>query len=265
VVNENNRAWWDERTPIHLAGDFYDVEGFKAGRDPIQPFEVAELGPVHERSLVHLQCHFGLDSLGWARRGARVTGLDFSQPAIDAATGLAAELGLDAEFVCADVYDALHALGGRRFEIVYTGQGALNWLPDLERWAATVAGLLEPGGVLYLSEFHPVTWGFGDDDLTLEYDYFPDPAGATFEESGTYADLGAKTVHNRTTEWPHPLGDIVSAVIAAGLRLEFLHEQDYTLFPRWPFLEKHGFDEFRFPAGQPRLPLMFSLRAVRES
>jgi SAM-dependent methyltransferase len=264
LVSDLNRAWWDERVPIHLRSELYDLDSFRSGRDPIRAFEDAELGPVEGRTLAHLQCHFGLDSLGWARRGARVWGLDFSEPAVDTANALAAELGLGAEFVCADVYDAVGALGGRRFQIVYTGLGALNWLPDIDRWAQTVARLIEPGGLLYLVEFHPFTWGFGDDELTLEHDYFRNPQGVLLEEAGTYADLGAITVHNRTVEWQHPLGEIVSAVIDAGLRLEFLHEHDYTLFPRWPFLEKHGFDQFRFPAERPRLPLMFSLRAVLE-
>lgn len=264
-MSDLNRAWWDERLPIHLGSKLYDLESFRSGRDPIRPFEDEELGPVEGRTLAHLQCHFGLDSLGWARRGAHVSGLDFSQPAVDAANGLAAELGLDAEFVCADVHDAAAALGGRRFDVVYTGLGALNWLPDIERWAQTVVSLVAPGGVLYLVEFHPFTWCFGDDDLTLEYDYFLDPEGLSFDEGGTYADLEATTAHNRTVEWQHTIGDIVSAVIGAGLRLEFLHEHDYTLFPRWPFLEKHGFDHFRLPAGRPRLPLMFSLRASLEA
>ena len=264
LVNDLNRRWWDERVPIHLHSEFYDIEGFRSGRDPIRAFEDAELGPVEGKTLAHLQCHFGLDSLAWARRGARVCGLDFSQPAIDTANALAAELGLDAEFVCADVYDAADALGERRFDIVYTGLGALNWLSDIDRWAQTVARLVEPGGLLYLVEFHPFTWAFGDDDLTLEYDYFPESGAFRSDEGGTYADPGATTVHNRTVEWQHPLGAIVSAVIDAGLRLQFLHEHDYTVTPRWPFLEKHGFDQFRFPAGRPRLPLMFSLRAVLE-
>ena len=264
-MSELNRAWWDERAPIHVAGDFYDNASFKAGRDPIRPFEGEELGPVEGKSLVHLQCHFGQDTLGWARRGARVTGLDFSAPAVEAARTLAADTGLDAEFVVSDVYAAAKALEHRRFDIVYTGLGALNWLPDLPRWATTVASLLEPGGVLYLLEFHPVTFGFGDDDLTLAHDYFRDPEGVTFEEAGTYADLRAQTTHNRTVEWQHPLGEIVTAVIGAGLRLEFLHEHDHTLFPRWPFLEADGKGAYRFPAGQPKLPLMFSLRAVRNA
>jgi 2-polyprenyl-3-methyl-5-hydroxy-6-metoxy-1,4-benzoquinol methylase len=258
-MSDLNRAWWDERVPLHVGSAFYDVKGFKAGGSTLRPCEVEEVGDVSGRSLVHIQCHFGLDTLSWARRGARVTGLDFSKPAIEAASALAAEVGLEAEFVTASVYDAAGALGAHRFDVVYTGLGALNWLPDLHRWANVIVDLLRPDGVLYLSEFHPITWVFGDDQPTLENDYFQREPLA-IEEPGTYADLDAPTEHNDTEEWQHTLGDIVSAVLDAGLTLELLHEHDYTLFPRWPFLNQVG-TTYRIPAGRPRLPLMFSLRA----
>jgi SAM-dependent methyltransferase len=258
-VSELNRAWWDERVPVHVGSRFYDVESFRNGRDALRPFELEEVGDVTGHSLVHLQCHFGLDTLSWARHGARVTGLDFSEPAVEAARAIAQEAGLHAEFVQADLYDAPRALGGRRFDIVYTGLGALNWLADIRRWAEVVAALVEPGGFLYLSEFHPLVDVFGDDDLTIRYDYFHQRR--EYDEPGTYADLEASTEHNRTEEWQHPLGDVVSAVIDAGLAIELLHEHDYTLFPRWPFLEKSGFDTYRMPEGRPRIPLMYSLRA----
>jgi SAM-dependent methyltransferase len=261
-VSELNRRWWDERVPLHVASDFYDVEGFKAGENTLRPFELEELGDVSGRSLVHLQCHFGLDTLSWARLGGRVTGLDFSNPAVEAARAVAAETGLDAEFVAASVYDAPAALDERRFDIVYTGLGALNWLSDIARWAAVVADLVAPGGCLYLSEFHPIADIFGDDDLTIEHDYFQTEP-LTFDDPGTYVDREAHTAHNRTEEWVHPVGEVVSAVIEAGLAIELLHEHDYTLFPRWPFLEQNG-DSYRMPAGQPRLPLMYSLRARAE-
>ena len=258
---EANRANWDERVPIHAGGEFYDLASFKEGQERLRPFEIEEVGDVSGRDLVHLQCHFGIDTLSWARRGARVVGLDFSAPAVEEASKLAAELGLDAEFVRSDVYDARSALGGRDFDVVYTGLGALNWLPDIRRWAGVVAALLRPGGFLYLSEFHPITWVFGDDDLTVAHDYFQAEEPEVWDEPGTYADLEAETVHNTTYEWNHTLGDVVSAVIEARLVLEFLHEHDYTLFPRWPFLQKSGFDAYRLPEGAPRLPLMYSLRA----
>ena len=258
---EANRANWDERVQIHVSGEFYDVAGFKAGQERLRPFEISEVGSVTGKDLVHLQCHFGIDTLSWARRGARVVGLDFSAPAIEEARRLASELGLEADFVQSDVYDAPRSLGGRDFDVVYTGLGALNWLPDIRRWAGVVASLIRPGGFLYLSEFHPFSWVFGDEDLTVAHDYFRGEEPEVWDEPGTYADLGAETVHNRTYEWNHTLGDVVSAVIEAGLVLEFLHEHDYTLFPRWPFLEKSGFDTYRLPESMPSLPLMYSLRA----
>ena len=260
---EANRASWDERVPIHVGGDFYGVEAFKAGEEHLRPFEIEEMGDVSGKDLLHLQCHFGKDTLGWARRGARVTGLDFSAPALEAARGLAAEMGLDAEFVQSDVYEANEALDSRTFDVVYTGIGALIWLPDIRRWAEVVAGLVRPGGFLYLSELHPFTDIFGDDDLAVEHDYFHRDEPDVWDEPGTYADFDAETTNNLTYEWSHTLADVVTALIEAGLALEFLHEHDYTLFPRWPFLEKSGFDTYRLPEGKPRIPLMYSLRAEK--
>jgi SAM-dependent methyltransferase len=258
-----NRAHWDERVPIHVGGEFYDVAGFKAGQERLRPFEISEVGDVSGKDLLHLQCHFGIDALSWARRGARVVGLDFSLPAIEEARKLAAELALDAEFVHSDVYDAPPALDGRDFDVVYTGLGALYWLPDIDPWTRVVASLIRPGGFLYLSEFHPFSNVFGEEDLSVSYDYFHREEPFVWDESGTYADLEAQTVHNRTYDWNQTLADVVSAVIEAGLVLEFLHEHDYTLFPRWPFLQKSGFDTYRLPESMPSLPLMYSLRAHR--
>ena len=258
---EANRANWDERVPIHAEGEFYDVASFKEGQERLRPFELLEVGDVSGKDFIHLQCHFGIDTLSWARRGARVVGLDFSAPAVERARELAAELGLDAEFVQSDVYEAVGSLGGRDFDVVYTGLGALNWLPDIRRWAGVIAELVRSGGFLYLAEFHPITWVFGDEDLAPTHDYFQGEEPAVWDEPGTYADLEAETVHNKTYEWNHPLGDVVSAVVEAGLVLEFLHEHDYTLFPRWSFLEKSGFDTYRLPEGMPKLPLMYSLLA----
>ncbi|MDQ3793524.1 MAG: class I SAM-dependent methyltransferase, partial [Actinomycetota bacterium] len=146
---EANRANWDERVPIHAEGELYDVASFKEGQERLRPFELVEVGDVSGKDFIHLQCHFGIDTLSWARRGARVVGLDFSAPAVERARELAAELGLDAKFVQSDVYEAVGSLGGRDFDVVYTGLGALNWLPDIRRWAGVVAELVRPGGYLY--------------------------------------------------------------------------------------------------------------------
>ena len=256
-----NRAMWDERVPLHVDSAFYDVQAFRANPDRIRPFEVEEVGDVRGKDLVHLQCHFGLDTLSWATHGARVVGLDFSAPATEAARAVAADVGIDAEFVTGNVYDAVEIVGGRTFDVVYTGIGALNWLPDVPRWAEVVAALLRPDGFLYLCEFHPITWIFGyGEGLVIERDYFDDRPFHD-DEPGSYVDPGAVTVHNDAYEWQHALGDVVSAIVAAGLTIELLHEHDHTLFARWPWLERSGLDDFRFPKDRPRLPLMYSVRA----
>lgn len=259
---EINRAWWDERAPHHVTSDFYDVEGFRRGNSTIRDFELHELGDVVGRDLVHLQCHFGLDSMSWARLGASVTGLDFSQPAIDAANELARELDLDARFVVSDVYDAPTALG-RTFDVVYTGIGALTWLPDIPRWARVVRDLLRPGGVLYLVETHPLSDVFGDDDLQVRYPYFH---GEPIHDDspGTYAmSEGPAFATNVTISWIHPLSRVIGALLDAGLTLDRLTEHPFTVFERWPFLTRDDQGRYWLPPEIPALPLLYSLRATR--
>lgn len=260
---EDNRRLWDERVPINTASSFYDLTAFRAGAEDFDRFQLDEIGDVTDLDLAHLQCHIGLDTLSWARRGARVAGVDFSAAAIGQAAALAAELGLDhrARFVTGDVYDAVELLGAGAFDIVYTGNGALMWLPDINRWARTMAGLLRPGGRLYLAEFHPLTDVLDDDHgLTAARDYFARNA-RTYDSPGSYADWEAETTHNTATEWHHTLGDVISAVAGAGLRVEFVHEHDTIPFQRYGALIA---DEarFRYPDRSARLPLMYSLGAT---
>jgi 2-polyprenyl-3-methyl-5-hydroxy-6-metoxy-1,4-benzoquinol methylase len=258
---ELNRANWDDRVPVHLASEFYDVDGFRSGANSLRPFESAEVGDVTGKRLVHLQCHVGLDTLSWARIGAQVTGLDFSEPAITAARSLAADLALDASFVVADVYDAVTALGGRRFDVVYTGTGALVWLPDMTRWAGVVAALLEPGGFVYLVEGHPVAQILDDAQGTnVVRDYFHEQPSVE-DYPYTYTD-GPALKHTRSVQFQHGLGQVVTALAAAGLRIEFLNEHSFDCYQRFQSLERHG-SQYRFPAGHPRIPMMFSLRASR--
>ncbi len=256
-----NRENWDDRVGIHAASDYYDLPGFRAGACTLRDFEIAEVGDVTGRSLLHLQCHMGQDTLSWARRGARVTGLDFSGPAVRVARSLAEDTGLAdrARFVACDVYAAAEALAGERFDVVYTGIGALVWLPDLTRWAALVSELLADGGVFYVADFHPLTDALGMDGRSIEYDYFH-TAGEAYDQPYTYTD-GPALSRTVSVQWQHPLGEVVTALAGAGLRIEFLHEHDLTLFHRYPVLEESGRGEFRFPAGHPRVPLMYSIRA----
>ncbi|MGW9041059.1 class I SAM-dependent methyltransferase [Streptomyces lydicus] len=264
---EANRARWDERVALHTASDFYDQDRFRRVRDVLRAFETAEVGDVTGRSLLHLQCHFGQDTLSWAHRGAaRVVGLDFSEPAVETARELAAEFGYGpdrAAFVAADVYDAAEAVPDAAYDIVYTGIGALNWLPDLERWADTAASLVAPGGFLYLAEFHPLCDALDDETgARVVHDYFSREAWVD-EVPGSYTDFDAPTDNNRSVEWQHPIGEVVSALAGAGLHLEFLHEHDMTMFQRFGALRRSEDGFYRFPADRPRVPLMYSLRARR--
>lgn len=259
---ELNRLAWDERVPLHVGSAFYDTETFLAGRSSLRAFERDEVGAVDGKTLLHLQCHFGQDTLSWAREGARVTGLDFSEPAVEQARRLATEAGIDAEFVVANVYDAAEAVGGRTFDVVYTGLGALVWLPDIARWAAACSSLVAPGGFLYLAEFHPIIDVFDDDELEVVEPYFGVEA-RRWDTPGSYVDHEAATEHNTTWEWTHPISEVVTALIEVGLRLEFLHEHPMTLWQRFPFLERRGDGTFHLPAGQPSLPMLYSLRAAQ--
>lgn len=258
-----NRANWNERVPIHSTSQFYDLPGFVAGTSGgLREFELAEVGDVTGKSLLHLQCHMGQDTLSWARRGASVTGLDFSEAAVQAARSLATQIGVaDTRFVTSDVYDAVEALDGQTFDVVYTGLGALCWLPDIDRWARTAAALVAPGGFLYLAEFHPFADTLADDGRTVEFDYFTQ-VGTVWDEPDTYTDGEKLTDATVTVELLHGIGEVVSALVKAGLRLEFLHEHEFSLFARFPVLERNG-RNFTFPAGHPRVPLVYSLRAAK--
>jgi SAM-dependent methyltransferase len=264
---EANRAFWDERVPIHVGSDFYRVQQFLDGEEQLRDFEIAEVGDVAGKTLFHPQCHFGQDTLCWARRGAAVTGLDFSPPAVDAARALAEQAGLDAEFVCAPVYDAVEAVGGRTFDVVYTGLGAICWLPDLERWASVMSRLCRSGGTFYLSEFHPVAYALDEKatepELRFRHDYF---AKVWHEEleGGDYADPSAVTEHDETWERLWTLGEVVSVIADAGFRIELLHEHETTLFKLLPFLEERDDGRYVLPEGLPSLPMMYSVRAVRD-
>jgi SAM-dependent methyltransferase len=255
-----NRVRWDEAAPLHAASELYDLAGFAAGRDDIRPFELVELGNVADLDLVHLQCHLGTDTLSWARHGARVVGLDFSLPAIQAARQLATDCDIEAEFVCADVYDALEALSGRSFDIVYTGVGALGLLPDLDEWAQVAAGLLRPGGALYLVEIHPIVVGVWGDGRTFTQDILEAQYVRWDEPGGTYAAPDAMFVNTVSFERAHALSEVISAVLSAGLTLHSFREQSYTNAP-WPWTYKGEDGFYRLPEGWPKYPLTYSLLA----
>lgn len=266
-----NRAWWDERAPLHAGpGSAYDLDAFRRHPDRLRPIELDEVGDVAGRTLLHLQCHIGTDTLSWVARGATVTGVDFSPPALTIARGLARDLGLEdrARFVESDVYRLPEVLHGR-FDIVFASHGAIAWLPDVRRWFAIAAHFAGPGGFVYLAEGHPAAYVFNDDpatpaDLRVTYPYFTtdEPlALADPEATGSYAVPDAHTSHNATREWNHGLGEIVQAAVDAGLVVEFLHEHPVVAWRLFPFLEPGNDRMWHLPAGMPTIPLIFSIRA----
>ncbi len=262
-----NLAAWDESVPIHLRSAFYDVAALRAGTARLYPIEHAELGPVSGLRVLHLQCHFGYDSLVLARQGAVVTGLDFSPAAVAAARALADELGLSprARFVAADLHDAPAALDApAAFDLVLVSWGALMWLPDIDRWAGIVAHFLAPGGRLYLADGHPCALSLRCDDgpcFRPDTPYFA--AGPILsDDPADYADPAATLTNTRMYTFQHPLGAIVTALARAGLALEFLHEHDAIPWRLYDGLRADPDRMFRWP-DQPWLPLAFSLSARR--
>ena len=265
-----NRDNWDDRVPIHVASREYDVESFVREPTSISAmvrFDQELVGDVTGKTLLHLQCHFGRDTLSWARLGARVTGLDFSPRAIEAARDLAKRAGIEARFIESELYDAPNALD-ERFDIVYTSMGVLCWLPSVRRWAQVVSHFLKPGGVFAITEIHPAAWTLDDTRLdgvpSPKFTYFETETPMRSEGDRTYTDGDATLQHTVTYEWNHSIGEIVTALIDAGLRIDLLREYPYILgHMPVPGMELDEDGMYRFPNGNISLPLMYSIHATK--
>lgn len=268
---EVNRANWDDRVPVHLASADYAVRRFIEDPEDVSrvvQFDLPLLGDIAGLSGVHLQCHIGTDTISLARLGAKMTGLDFSAPAVAAATELAATVGADVTFVESDLYAAPEVLGEARFDLVYTGVGALTWLPDMRRWAQVVAALLRPGGRLFIRDGHPVLWsledGRGDDLLVVTYPYFETPEPLILNDQGTYVATEAVIEHGVTHSWNHGLGDIVTGLLDAGLTLTALTEHDSVPWEALPgLMTRDAAGEWRLTEKPARVPCSFTIQAVK--
>ncbi|PXX63827.1 methyltransferase family protein [Nocardia tenerifensis] len=266
-----NKANWDERAPVHAASRDYAVERFLAEPDflsGVVRFDQSLLGDVRGLRGVHLQCHIGTDTLSLARLGATMTGLDFSPAALEQARLLAEKTGAAVNFVESDVYDAVSALGGARFDLVYTGIGALCWLPSIERWARTVSDLLRPGGRLFIREMHPMLGTIDEnhtDRLVVGYPYFETPEPMVFSDGGTYVDNDAEFVQTTTHEWNHGFGEILTALLDAGLSLTGLTEHRSVPWEALPGQMTSGTGgEWHLTEHPERLPLSFTLQARKD-
>lgn len=260
---EINRTNWDSRVQIHAQSRFYDVEGWLRDAPGPPTREVEALGDVTGKTLVHLQCHFGMDTLRWARAGAVVTGVDFSAAAIDEARSLAQRAGLSdrSTFVCANVYDAARVLFGARFDVVYVSLGSLCWLPDVYAWGEVVADLLEPGGRLYIHDVHPLSECLARDGERVTYGYFQEPNDPlVFNDASTYTD-GGKLSTTTTYEWNHSIGEIVASLMSRGLVLDALSEHDWTVFQQFPWLIETAPGVLGIPSDRPRIPMSFTILA----
>ncbi len=269
---EVNRANWDERVPAHVGSADYAVARFAA--DPsfisdVVRFDIPLLGDIAGLRGVHLQCHIGTDTVSLARLGASMTGLDFSAPAVSAARSLASSTGADATFVQSDVYGAVSVLGSGGFDLVYTGIGALCWLPSVRRWASVVSDLLRPGGRLFIREGHPMLWTLDDERsdelLVVKYPYFEQDSPMVFDTEGTYVATDAVFSHTTTHEWNHGLGEIITALLSAGLSITGLVEHDSVPWEALPGkMERIGGDEWRLAEDPSRLPHTYTLQAVKQ-
>jgi SAM-dependent methyltransferase len=267
-----NRANWDDRAQAHASSADYGTQAFVADKNHLSDvvrFDLPLLGDVAGLRGVHLQCHIGTDTLSLARLGATMTGLDFSPRSLEQARRLAAEAGPPVEFVESDVYGAVEALGGTEFDLVYTGIGALGWLPDIRRWAQTVAALLKPGGRLFIREGHPVLWALDydrtDDLLVLEFPYFERKEPQVWTEGGTYVATDAEFTHNTSHEWNHGLGEIFTALTSAGMAVTgFVEHQSVPWQPiGGDRMIKLPNDEYQLADRPWRLPHTYTLQATR--
>ncbi|MEM9051138.1 MAG: class I SAM-dependent methyltransferase [Bacteroidota bacterium] len=259
---EFNKKSWDSRVEAHVESDFYDMASFLDGKSSLNEIESAFLGDVKEKSILHLQCHFGQDTLSLQRLGARCVGVDLSEKAIEKARSLNDKLGLDARFVACDVFDSPNHLD-EKFDVVFTSYGTIGWLPDLDRWAEVIHHFLKPGGKLIFAEFHPVVWMFDDDFQSIKYRYLKsDPI--IEEEEGTYADREASEVEGKTITWNHGLSEVVTALLKVGLSVESLLEYDYSPYNCFRHTVEFEPGKFRIAQLEDKIPMVYSVVATKD-
>lgn len=260
---EVNKETWNKKVSIHKASEFYDVEGFKKGKSSLNTYELAEVGDVNGKSLLHLQCHFGQDTLSWSRLGAKCTGIDLSDEGIKEAVKLNNELCLNATFVESNVYDVPKKVKGK-FDIIFTSYGVIGWLPDLKTWGEIIANKLKKGGVFYMIEFHPIVWMFDflQTPPKLTYPYLN--SEVIYEEyNGTYTNNDAAII-SKEYGWNHGLGEVVTALTAAGLQIEFLHEFEKSPYNVFPEMDKTEDGMYVLKENQRMFPLLYSIRATKK-
>jgi SAM-dependent methyltransferase len=273
---EANKELWNQRTAVHKDSSFYDVAGFKAGANSLTPIELNEVGDVKGKSLLHLQCHFGLDTMSWSRLGAKCTGVDLSDDAIKLAREINHELKLDASFICCNLYD-LHPNNaessktpplvppwrdGEAFDVVFTSYGTIGWLPDLDKWAQIVSYYLKPGGIFYIAEFHPVVWMFDDDFTHIKY-YYENQELIVMENQPTYTD-GGGNITGKEYSWNHSLSEVMNALINAGLEIKLFNEHMYSPYSNFANSVETEKGKWHIKGMEGKIPVVYSIKAIKK-
>lgn len=256
-----NKAAWNKRTGVHKDSAFYDLAGFKSGKSSLNSIELEALGDVTGKSLLHLQCHFGMDTMSWERQGAICTGVDLSDDAIQLANEIKRELLLKSAFICSNVYD-LKQHCTEKFDIVFTSYGTIGWLPDLCKWAEIISHFLKPGGVFYIADFHPVLWMMDEQFEHIKYDYF-NTAVIAEENTGSYTDRNAPII---TTEysWNHPFSEIINSLINNGMQIIRLNEYPYSPYNCFNNQEQGADGMWRIKGMSEKMPVMYSIKAIKQ-
>lgn len=256
-----NREGWDSRVEPHQSADLYDMERFMSGETSLNNIELDGLGAVNDKTLLHLQCHFGQDTLSWARLGARATGVDFSPLAISKAKEISRKLNVQADFLCTDIY-SFPEFNKQLFDIVFTSYGCIVWLPDLDLWAKVISGALKKGGCFYIADFHPTLMLFNFDNCKIEYDYF---------NKGVVEEINLKTYTGQELSqpikeyfWQHSLSEIMTALLQNGMEIIDFQEFDYSPYQCFPNMTKVSEKQYRFNAVNVSFPHVFSIKAIKK-
>ncbi len=256
-----NKATWNDKTDVHIASEFYDVAGFLNGKSTLNDIELELLGNVKGKKILHLQCHFGQDTMSLSRMGAKATGVDLSDKAIGRAREFTTQLGLDTEFLCCDLYDTPNHLN-EQFDVVFTSYGTIGWLPDLDKWAKVISHFLKPGGTFVMADFHPVVWMYDNHFREVQYPYF-NVETIVEEETGTYADRNAE-MHSKTISWNHPTSEILNALIGSGLEIKRYNEYDYSPYNCFNAMEEFEKGKFRVAHLGNKIPMVYAVLAMKK-
>lgn len=255
-----NKQAWNQVVDKHFESEFYDVKNFINGKDPLNEPELTLLGDIRGKTILHLQCHFGMDTLALVRKGASVSGIDFSEKAIEKARELSQMVHLDAEFICSDIY-SLNISHDKLFDIVFTSYGTIGWLPDLDRWASVLSKHLRKGGIFVMADFHPMIWMFDKSFSQFQYSYF-NIEKIREEEQGSYADTSSEK--NRITfGWNHPISEILNSLINAGFELQSFNEFDYSPYSCFENCVRIEDRKYKIAHLQDKVPMMYSIKAIK--